>query len=76
MRMIDFKEEKQRKERGVTVKDLLNSALYNASDTESIVIVTKLKDGTVLTGFSWESSLESLGMLDIGKSTILSQMQE
>jgi hypothetical protein len=74
--MIDFEEERQRKERGVTVKDLLNSALVNADDTESIVIVSKLKDGSVYTGFSWESSLESLGMLDIGKIQIIDEMTQ
>lgn len=74
--MINFEEEKQRKERGVTVKDLLNSALENADDTESIVIVSKSKDGLVLTGYSWESSLESLGMLDIGRTQIIEEMTE
>lgn len=74
--MIDFEEAKQKHQRGVTVKELLQSALEHADDTESIVIVSKQKDGTVLTGFSWESSLESLGMLDIGKMQIIDEMRE
>ena len=74
--MIDFEEEKQRKERGVTVKGLLNNALNNAEDTESIVIVSKQKDGVVFTGYSWESSLESLGMLDIAKIQIIEELTE
>lgn len=71
-----FQEAKQKKERGVTVKDTLESALKEADDIESIVIVNKYKDGVVGVGFSWESSLESLGMLEVGKDRILSVMQE
>lgn len=74
--MIDFEEAKQKHSRGVSVKDVLESALETVDDTESIVIVSKTKDGEVLTGFSWESSLESLGMLEIGKADILNLMQQ
>lgn len=74
--MIDFEEAKQKQKRGTTVKELIESALKHSDETESIIIVSKQKDGTVLTGFSWESSLESLGMLEIGKQTVMNEMRE
>lgn len=74
--MIDFEEAKQKQERGVTVKELLEDRLMKVDDMDSIVIISTNKDGTIETGFSLESSLESLGMLEVGKQTILNQMQE
>lgn len=74
--MNQFQEAKQKKDRGVSVKDVINSTLNISDDIESIVIVSKHKDGTVYTGFSWESSLESLGMLEVGRDRILSVMQD
>jgi len=74
--MIDFEEQKQKQERGVTVKGLLENALEHADDAESIVIVTKQKDDVILTGYSWENAMEALGMLDIGKTHITDRLRE
>ena len=72
---MDFAEAKQHKERGMSVKDVLENALKESSETESIVIVRKMKNGDVPTSFSWESSLEALGMLEIAKSDIVGYME-
>lgn len=72
---MDFAEAKQHKERGMSVKDVLESALKCSSETESIVIVRKMKNNDVITSFSWESSLEALGMLEVSKTDIVGYME-
>lgn len=73
---MDFAEAKQHKERGMSVKDVLENALKESSETESIVIVRKMNNDDVPTSFSWESSLEALGMLEIAKADIVGYMAE
>lgn len=72
---MDFAEAKQHKERGMSVKDVLENALKYSSETESIVIVRNMKNSDVQTSFSWESSLEALGMLEIAKADIVGYME-
>lgn len=72
---MDFNEAKQHKERGMSVKDVLENALKESSETESIVIVRNMKNSDVQTSFSWESSLEALGMLEIAKADIVGYME-
>lgn len=72
---MDFEEAKQHKERGMSVKDVLESALKYSSETESIVIVRKMKNGDIPTSFSWESSLEALGMLEVAKIDVIGYME-
>jgi len=72
---MDFTEAKQHKERGMSVKDILEKALKESGETESIVIVRKMNNSDVPTSFSWESSLEALGMLEIAKADIISYME-
>lgn len=72
---MDFEEAKQHKERGMSVKDVLESALKYSNETESIVIVRKMKNGDIPTSFSWESSLEALGMLEVAKIDVIGYME-
>lgn len=72
---MDFAEAKQHKERGMSVKDVLENALKESANTESIVIVRNMKNSDVQTSFSWESSLEALGMLEIAKADIVGYME-
>ena len=72
---MDFAEAKQHKERGMSVKDVLENALKESSETESIVIVRNMKNSDVQTSFSWESSLEALGMLEVAKADIVGYME-
>lgn len=72
---MELSEARQHKERGMSVKDVLEDALKESSKTESIVIVRKMNNGLVPTSFSWESSLEALGMLDIAKADIITYME-
>lgn len=72
---MDFNEAKQKKERGVSVKDVIKQALEEADNIETIVLVACLKNGDVETAYSWESSLEAIGMLEVGKTDILNFME-
>lgn len=64
-----------KKERGMTVKDILENKLKQSSDIETIVVVSKHKDGIIETAFSWESSTEALGMLTIAQLDITDYMK-
>ena len=59
----------------MSVKDVLENALKESANTESIVIVRNMKNSDVQTSFSWESSLEALGMLEIAKADIVGYME-
>lgn len=72
---MDLTEARQKKERGMSVRDVLEKALAECNETDSIVIVRKMNDGTIPTSFSWESSLESLGLLEIAKADVVGYME-
>ena len=73
---MDFKEAKQRKERGISVKQLLAQAVEVSDDIETVVIITKHKDMTVRTSFSSNGTLEMLGMLSIAETQLIVGMTE
>ncbi|WP_022795765.1 hypothetical protein [Bavariicoccus seileri] len=73
---VDFQETKQKKERGMTVKDILSNKLKQYSDIETVVVVSKHKDGVIETAFSWEGSTEALGMLTIAQADIVDYMKD
>lgn len=72
----DFEEAKLKKERGTTVKDILESELKKYKDIKSIVIVSMHKNGEIETGYSWEGSTEALGMLVVAQSQIVDYMED
>ena len=74
--MKDFKEAKLLKERGVTPKSLLSTALENSDEIENIVVVVKYKNKSITTGYSYENSLPALGMLEIAKDEIKNSMED
>lgn len=73
--MKDFKEAKLLKERGVTPRSLLNTALKNADEIENIVIVIQYDNKSITAGYSYENSLPALGMLEIAKDEIKESME-
>lgn len=68
---MDFAEAKQKKERGYTVKEMLESALGGVDEIETIVISTMSKDGFVSTSYSWDNAANAVGMVEISKAQIL-----
>ncbi|MGK9325222.1 hypothetical protein [Aerococcus urinaeequi] len=73
---MDFKEAKQRKERGMSVKQILDLTVEVSDNIETVVIVTKHKDMTVQTSFSSNGTLEMLGMLSVAEAQLVDDMTE
>lgn len=68
---IDFSEKKSSLERGASVKEILEENLEASHDYTSVLVVSLDKDGEINLGYSWDSSLQALGMLDVAKNYIL-----
>ena len=69
--IIDFSERKSSMERGASVKEILKENLEASHDYTSVLVVSLDKDGEINLGYSWDSSLQALGMLDVAKNYIL-----
>lgn len=69
--MIDFSEKKSSLERGASVKEILEENLEASHNYTSVLVISLDKDGEINLGYSWESSLRALGMLDVAKNYIL-----
>lgn len=72
--MNEFKDAKEKQSRGTSVKQAIESTLEQSDDINTIVISCLMDDGTVETAFSWDSSLEAIGILDISKQEIRDSM--
>ena len=70
-KVIDFSEKKSGLERGASVKEILEENLEASHNYTSVLVVSLDKDGEINLGYSWESSLQALGMLDVAKNYIL-----
>lgn len=68
---IDFSEKKSSLERGASVKEILEENLEASHNYTSVLVVSLDKDGEINLGYSWESSLQALGMLEVAKNYIL-----
>ena len=68
---IDFSEKKSSLERGAFVKEILEENLEASHNYTSVLVVSLDKDGEINLGYSWESSLQALGMLEVAKNYIL-----
>lgn len=71
---MNFKEAKQRKERGMSVEEVLELELEKASETESVLVITKSTNGVVNFHYSSEGILENLGLLSIGEAMVIEEM--
>lgn len=68
---IDFSEKKSSLERGASVKEILEENLEASHNYTSVLVISLDKDGEINLGYSWESSLQALGMLEVAKNYIL-----
>jgi len=68
---IDFSEKKSSLERGASVKEILEENLEASHNYTSVLVVSLDKNGEINLGYSWESSLQALGMLEVAKNYIL-----
>lgn len=74
---MEFNEAFQRKERGVSVKQILENALAQSDEMDSIALVARHKDGFIRTSYSVkEGGLELLGMLEVSRDQVLEIMKD
>jgi hypothetical protein len=71
---IDFSERKSSIERGASVKEILVENLEASPNYSSVLVISLDKNGEVNLGYSWESSLQALGMLEVAKNYILNDI--
>ena len=74
---MEFNEAFQRKERGVSVKQIVETALAQSDEIDSIALVARHKDGFIRTSCSVkEGGLELLGMLEVSRDQVLEIMKD
>ncbi|HGK7333038.1 TPA: hypothetical protein ACJ511_000105 [Streptococcus suis] len=73
--IVTIDELAKNKERGVGCRGILKAELDTVANIESIVIVSLNKDNQINVSYSRNSSLEALGMLEVGKAILLEEMQ-
>lgn len=73
--MTDFEQAKRKKERGQTNEEFFKMAFEDVKNFDEIAIVAKQPDGTVVTWYSQESSLSLIGILEVSKNQVLSDME-
>ncbi|HEL2028506.1 TPA: hypothetical protein U1X79_001218 [Streptococcus suis] len=73
--VVTIDELAKNKERGVGCRGILKAELDTVANIESIVIVSLNKDNQINVSYSRNSSLETLGMLEVGKAILLEEMQ-
>ena len=72
--IIGFSERKSSIERGASVKEILVENLEASSNYSSVLVISLDKNGKVNLGYSLESSLQALGMLEVAKNYILNDI--
>lgn len=73
---MDIKSYKQKKERGLSVRQVIESALNDADQLDSIVIVTKYDDGNIATGYSGDNNIELTGLCEFVKTELVELIAE
>ena len=72
--IIDFLERKSIIERGASVKEILVENLEASPNYSSVLVISLDKNREINLGYSWESSLQALGMLEVAKNYILNDI--
>lgn len=72
---MDFIQAKRKKERGQTNEEFLKTVYDNVKDFDEIAIVVKQPNGIVETWYSQECSLSLMGILEVSKNQVLSDME-
>lgn len=72
---MDFIQAKRKKERGQTNEEFLSMVHENVKNFDEIAIVIKHPDNTVETWYSQDNSLSLLGILEVAKNQVLSDME-
>lgn len=66
---------KRKKERGQTNEEFLNMVHEEVKDFDEIAIVVKHPNGVVETWYSQDNSLSLIGILEVSKNQMISNME-
>lgn len=70
---MDLKTAREKKDRGFTVKEVINEAIKNETETKSIVIMTVSNDGDIETSYSTDNFTGMLGVIEQSKHMMISE---
>lgn len=73
---MDFKQAKQKKERGFSVVDIANSLLKEAEFIEDVFLVVRDREGQTDIAYSTDDMTNLLGSIELGKQAYIEQMYE
>lgn len=73
---MDFKDAKQRKERGYSVKQAVADLNESADSYETIIIIGKTSDNELEFGYSGGNDAELIGQLEVLKAVLIERIQE
>ncbi|EGQ21088.1 phosphoribosylaminoimidazole carboxylase catalytic subunit [Sporosarcina newyorkensis 2681] len=68
---MDIKSYKQKKTRGLSVRQVIESALDDLEQLDSIVIVAKYDNNNIATGYSGDNNAELAGLCEFVKSELI-----
>lgn len=74
--MDSIKEKRLQKERGATPKEVLEGLLKNTDDIDDLIVVVSKENGDIESSVSCDSTLNVLGMLEVGKQDTLNIMYD
>ncbi len=72
---MDFLELKQKKERGVTNAEFMDGSKEFFEKADSIVVVGINPDGVISTFYTQSTSTNAIGMMEIAKQQLISELQ-
>ncbi|MCU7356702.1 hypothetical protein N7O58_03275 [Enterococcus dispar] len=72
---MDFMEMKRKKERGVTHEEFMDKSKEFFKDADSIIVVGVNPDGILSTFYTQSTSLNAIGMMEVAKAQLISEME-
>ncbi|MED3974592.1 hypothetical protein P4639_14460 [Priestia megaterium] len=78
MNFVELSEHKSKKEGKVTPKRLVENLLaaIERGEVKEVAIVSVGEDELVRTGWSQMSTIKAIGLLEVGKDTMMKDMEE
>ena len=72
---MDFKEAKQKKERGCSVNELVDELVETKDSYEQVIIIAINEDKEVDISFSTEETSSVIGLLEVVKSILVDEIR-
>ncbi len=72
---MEFTELKRKKERGISNEEFMDKSKEFFEEADSIVVVGVNPDGIISTFYTQSTSLNAIGMMEVAKSQLISEME-